>query len=100
MLNSAERQKRSAMPVVWSPMSLRGYDNTYRFPIDIITVDKFPKREEHPRLKESVSPAIKKINLPLSGDERMKRIMREVTCCFFVCFGGVRRPDRALLFAL
>ncbi|TFK70120.1 hypothetical protein BDN72DRAFT_795723 [Pluteus cervinus] len=78
MLNSAERPKRSVMPTIWSMRGLRDYAAVSKYPVDVVTVDKFPQRAEHPRLKESVSAASKKLTLPLTGDERIKRIMREI----------------------
>ncbi|TFK70123.1 hypothetical protein BDN72DRAFT_896704 [Pluteus cervinus] len=78
MLNSAERPKISAMPAVWSMQSLRNYASVWRFPVDVVTVDKFPQRAEHPKLRERVSTASMRLTLPLTGDERIKRIMREI----------------------
>ncbi len=55
------------------------YGDTNDYPVDIVTVDTFPKRVEHAKLYSKVTPLTLTDTVILSGkDDRMKRIMREV----------------------
>ncbi|KAJ6568826.1 hypothetical protein B0H19DRAFT_687778 [Mycena capillaripes] len=78
MLYSGERPPRPRMPFVTSQLQLRNYQNLQIHPIDIITVDKFPPRAEHPLLKEPVKSAANSVGMTGGGDDRLKRIMREI----------------------
>ncbi|KAJ7908688.1 ubiquitin-conjugating enzyme/RWD-like protein [Mycena leptocephala] len=46
--------------------------------VDMITLDKFPPRAEHPLLKQPVKAAANSVGMTGGGDDRMKRIMREI----------------------
>lgn len=78
MLNSGERPRSQMI----APRSLREYKDIHRYPIDKITIDQFPKRAEHPKLRESVRSAASTMTYSTSkayrSDDRMKRIMQEV----------------------
>lgn len=78
MLSSAERPTRAAKPPVFSAVSLQDYGDTTLYPIDVVTIDRFPKREEHAKLRDHVKPASASINTAQPSDDRTKRIMREV----------------------
>lgn len=75
MLNSAERPPRRFMAAA----ALELYGSTNRYPIDDITLDRFPKRAEHSKLHKSVKPAASSVGMSSTNDERLKRIMREVS---------------------
>jgi hypothetical protein len=79
MLYSGERPPRTVKPLVTSDMQLRSYQRFYSYPIDAITVDKFPPRAEHPLLQQPVKSAAKSAGMSGGGDDRMRRIMREVS---------------------
>ena len=79
MLSSAERAPRS---IDRRFLSLDPFESTSRYPIDIITADQFPQRADHSRLKEHVEPASFMAAKPAAGglgNDRMKRIMQEVS---------------------
>ncbi|KAJ7484167.1 hypothetical protein FB451DRAFT_1169243 [Mycena latifolia] len=78
MLFSGERPLRAAKPLVTSNTQLRTYQRFYSYPIDVITVDKFPPRAEHPLLQQPVKSAASSAGMSGAGDDRMKRIMREI----------------------
>ncbi|KAF7342761.1 putative bifunctional E2/E3 enzyme [Mycena sanguinolenta] len=83
MLYSGDRSPREGEPsvkLVTSPSMLRSYQNLARYPVDLITVDKFPARAAHPLLKKPVKAAVNSIGMtgPGGSDDRMKRIMREI----------------------
>jgi hypothetical protein len=78
MLYSGERPPRPRMPFVTSGLQLRSYENLQVYPVDVITVDRFPPRAEHPLLKQPVKSAANSVGMIGGGDDRMKRIMREV----------------------
>lgn len=77
MLSSAERTPRPTKPPVMHDTALGLYGNLAHFPIDIVTISKFPHRAPHVKLQQSVKPAT---NLNSTGptNDRTKRIMREV----------------------
>ncbi|KAJ7581814.1 hypothetical protein C8J56DRAFT_1029289 [Mycena floridula] len=76
MLNSAERPARLPMKGF---RSLQPYKNTFHHPIDEITMDIFPKRAEHSKLRQSVKPAAAaSAARTFSTDDRLKRIMQEI----------------------
>jgi hypothetical protein len=79
MLYSGERPPRARMPFVTSNSQLRLYQNMHVHRVDMITLDKFPPRAEHPLLKQPVKAAASSVGMTGGGDDRMKRIMREVT---------------------
>ncbi|KAJ6517095.1 hypothetical protein DFH09DRAFT_1373692 [Mycena vulgaris] len=79
MLYSGDRPFRSAKPLVNTERQFQAYQNfSGSNAIDIVTVDKFPARAEHKKLKQRVKSAATSIARPGGGDERMKRIMREI----------------------
>ncbi|KAJ6599756.1 hypothetical protein DFH09DRAFT_1503902 [Mycena vulgaris] len=78
MLYSGERPLRSAKPFVTSEAQLFSYQNLYWHPIDVITVDNFPPRAEHPLLQQPVKSAANSAGMSGGGDDRMKRIMRKI----------------------
>ncbi|KAJ6627692.1 hypothetical protein B0H10DRAFT_1905503 [Mycena sp. CBHHK59/15] len=78
MLFSGERPSRAAKPLVASEVQFRNYQNFYYNPIDLITVDQFPARAEHVKLKHRVKFAAISVGSMGGGDDRMKRIMREI----------------------
>ncbi|KAJ7735835.1 hypothetical protein DFH07DRAFT_967025 [Mycena maculata] len=78
MLYSGERPFRPAKPVVYTEMQLQPYENFRSYPIDIVTADQFPPRAEHRKLKQRVKFATVSVTHPGGGDDRMKRIMREI----------------------
>ncbi|KAJ7689505.1 hypothetical protein B0H14DRAFT_3051045, partial [Mycena olivaceomarginata] len=83
MLYSGERSPRIGEPFVHqvtSPYLLLSYQNQSLYPIDLITVDKFPPRAAHPLLAAPVKSAAAATSVGMGGDDRMKRIMREVSC--------------------
>ncbi|KAJ7648949.1 hypothetical protein DFH06DRAFT_1421240 [Mycena polygramma] len=77
MLFSGERPPRPRMPFATSDSQLRTYQDMHVHRIDMITVDKFPPRAEHPLLKQPVKSAATFVGMAGNGDDRMKRIMRE-----------------------
>ncbi|KAJ7125758.1 hypothetical protein C8R43DRAFT_1135085 [Mycena crocata] len=77
MLYSGDRPFRPAKPLVTTKSQLKGYQNFRANPIDIVTVDQFPPRAEHRKLKQPVKSAVS-VGISGGGDERMKRIMREI----------------------
>ncbi|KAJ7792463.1 hypothetical protein B0H14DRAFT_167033 [Mycena olivaceomarginata] len=81
MLYSGERSPRIGEPFVHqvtSPYLLLSYQNQSLYPIDLITVDKFPPRAAHPLLAAPVKSAAAATSVGMGGDDRMKRIMREI----------------------
>ncbi|KAJ7670709.1 hypothetical protein DFH06DRAFT_1468485 [Mycena polygramma] len=78
MLFSGERPPRARMSFVTSDYQLRTYQDMHVHRVDMITVDKFPPRAEHPLLKQPVKSAANSVGMTGSGDDRMKRIMREI----------------------
>ncbi|KAF8208048.1 hypothetical protein K438DRAFT_1667281, partial [Mycena galopus ATCC 62051] len=85
MLYSGDRSPREGEPSVnrvESMHMLRAYQNLARHPIDVIAVDRFPPRAAHPLLKAPVKYAVSSVGMAApgrGGDDRMKRIMREIT---------------------
>ncbi|KAJ7021307.1 hypothetical protein C8F04DRAFT_1141408 [Mycena alexandri] len=78
MLHSGDRPPRARMPFVMSENQLESYQNKHTYPVDLITVDKFPPRAEHPLLKKPVKSAASSMGLVGAGDDRTRRIMREI----------------------
>ncbi|KAF7335602.1 putative bifunctional E2/E3 enzyme [Mycena venus] len=78
MLYAGERPPRPRMPFVTSDLQLYNYQNIHIYPVDMITVDKFPPRAEHPLLKQPVKSAATSLGITGGGDDRLKRIMREI----------------------
>ncbi|KAJ7719267.1 hypothetical protein B0H16DRAFT_407841 [Mycena metata] len=78
MLYSGERPSRARKPFVTSYRHLHGYQDMHIYPVDLITVDKFPPRIEHPLLKQPVKSAANSVGMTAGGDDRMRRIMREI----------------------
>ncbi|KAJ7148093.1 hypothetical protein C8R43DRAFT_1108121 [Mycena crocata] len=79
MLYSGDRPpQRGAKPLVTTELQLRSYQNPTTYPIDLITVDNFPPRAEHPLLQKPVKAASTSVTMTGTGDDRMKRIMREI----------------------
>ncbi|KAJ7106228.1 hypothetical protein C8R44DRAFT_805910 [Mycena epipterygia] len=78
MLYSGERPLRPAKPLVTSEVQLYSYQNLHHHPIDAITVDDFPPRAAHPLLQQPVKAAAKSARMAGGGDDRMKRVMREI----------------------
>ncbi|KAF5392275.1 hypothetical protein D9757_001558 [Collybiopsis confluens] len=81
VLNSGERPTPTLIKApLLSLFSLRSiYGNTSRYPVDVVTLDEFPKRAEHAKLfnKAKVledAPT----QLGLTTDDRLKRIMLEI----------------------
>lgn len=83
MLHSGERPLRKdepAVKLVTSNHMLWSYRDSTRHPIDLITADKFPPRAQHPLLQQPVKSAANSVEMAGSGgDDRTKRIMREVS---------------------
>ena len=85
MLFSGERPPKSKMSRVISAWQLQQYGSRAVYPIDAITIDQFPRRAEHPKLREASRDVSKSVGLNQSTNERMRRIMREVptsSLCF------------------
>jgi hypothetical protein len=81
MLFSGERPAKSIkdkISPVTSTRQLQRYGNSLVYPIDAITIDQFPQRAEHPRLREAARDVSKSVVVSPSTNERMRRIMREV----------------------
>ncbi|KAJ7739067.1 hypothetical protein DFH07DRAFT_840632 [Mycena maculata] len=78
MLYSGERPLRKPKPLVGSDFILRSYGSLFHHPIDTITVDKFPPRADHPLLQKPVKSAANSVRMTGSGDDRLRRIMREI----------------------
>jgi hypothetical protein len=79
MLSSAERILRPPKPPVLTDFALIRYGDLLQFPIDVVTVSKFPRRAAHAKLMESVRPAANLTSDHSTHDDRTKRIMREVS---------------------
>ncbi|GLB39236.1 hypothetical protein LshimejAT787_0603980 [Lyophyllum shimeji] len=76
MMYSAERPPRLKAQ---GGMSRSLYTlSLHAFPIDIVTIDRYPQRAPHPRLQEPVRD-VKKATVPAPSNDRTKRIMRELT---------------------
>lgn len=79
MLYSGDRPFRSAKPLVNTERQFKAYQNfNGSNAIDIVTVDTFPPRAEHKKLKQRVKFAATSPPRSGVGDDRMKRIMREI----------------------
>jgi ubiquitin-protein ligase len=81
MLFSGERPTTSMkdkISPVTSTWQLQQYGNSLVYPIDAITIDQFPQRAEHPRLREAARDVSKSVVVSPSTSERMRRIMREL----------------------
>jgi hypothetical protein len=78
MLSSAERPQSPPKPLVSSRIALLKYGNTREFPVDVVTITKFPHRTAHAKLHERVRPAASLDAAVPLRDDRMKRVMREV----------------------
>ncbi|KAJ7728334.1 hypothetical protein B0H16DRAFT_242968 [Mycena metata] len=78
VLHSGDRPPRARMPFVMSQHQLAAYENQYMYPVDLITVDKFPPRAEHPLLKKPVKSAANSVGFVGAADDRTRRIMREI----------------------
>lgn len=85
MLDSSERPVRPLVNTVVNTLySLTSrYGNTTLYPIDVVTLDEFPKRAEHPKLFNRVKPSQSLDVVGRAKDERVTRIMREVNTIFF-----------------
>ncbi|KAJ7636569.1 ubiquitin-conjugating enzyme/RWD-like protein [Roridomyces roridus] len=80
MLCSAERPPReneAKAELLSSRVPLSFYANKHSYPIDPITVDRFPPRALHPRFKQRVKAA-EKVTGRVGGNDRVKKIMREI----------------------
>ncbi|KAJ7472928.1 hypothetical protein B0H11DRAFT_1919124 [Mycena galericulata] len=78
MLSSGDRPVRERKPLVSTQKQLQAYGNYREYPIEIVTVDQFPPRAKHKKLKQPVKSAATSFVTRGGGDDRMKRIMREV----------------------
>ncbi|KIK54985.1 hypothetical protein GYMLUDRAFT_48188 [Collybiopsis luxurians FD-317 M1] len=81
VLSSGERPTPTiVMAPVRSLFSLISfYGNTSRYPVDVVTLDQFPKRAEHAKLFNKVKPLDLITNRPgRMRDDRLKRIMLEI----------------------
>jgi hypothetical protein len=83
MLFSGERPARSMKGKVNSVRQLQQYGSASVYPIDAITIDQFPRRAEHPKLREAARDVSKSVGVSQSTNERMRRIMREVLLPMF-----------------
>ncbi|KAF8638741.1 hypothetical protein AX16_010464 [Volvariella volvacea WC 439] len=78
ILDSGGRPGRKPIgPSLFSPLSLEVFKNKFLYPVDLISVDNFPKRAEHPKMNQAVVPA-KKIENRVSPNMRLRRIMTEI----------------------
>lgn len=84
MLFSGERPPESTKGRVTSAWQLQQYGNTSVYPIDAITIDQFPRRAEHPKLRETARDVSKSVGVSQSTNERLRRIMREVPTFMFL----------------
>ncbi len=78
MLSSIERPPKPAPPQIRGIWDWNILGNTSLYPIDVVTIDRFPKRADHSKLNENVQPASKSVHTGSSQNDRQKRIMREV----------------------
>jgi len=80
MLSSAERTARPPKPLVTYDYTFNLYGRTLDYPVDVVTIAKFPNRAAHAKLLQSVRPAARLNSTTHTHDDRTKRIMREVCC--------------------
>ncbi|KAK0187644.1 hypothetical protein F5146DRAFT_718651 [Armillaria mellea] len=78
MLSSMERPPKPAPPQIRGIWDWNILGNTSLHPIDVVTIDRFPKRADHSKLNENVQPASKSVHTGSSQNDRQKRIMREL----------------------
>lgn len=78
MLSSIERPPKPAPPQIHGIWDWNILGNTSLYPIDVVTIDRFPKRADHSKLNENVQPASKSVHVSSSQNDRQKRIMREL----------------------
>ncbi|KAK0457420.1 uncharacterized protein EV420DRAFT_1548064 [Desarmillaria tabescens] len=78
MLSSIERPPKPAPPQIHGIWEWNILRNTSLYPIDVVTIDRFPKRADHSKLNENVQPASKSVQAGSSQNDRQKRIMREL----------------------
>ncbi|KAG6844814.1 hypothetical protein H0H87_003481 [Tephrocybe sp. NHM501043] len=80
MMNSAERPTRPKMSGAFSQRRQQINIARNLFPIDVVTVDKFPERAQHPKLAEPVKDVKQAaaVSLEALNSERTRRIMREL----------------------
>ncbi|KAF8067680.1 hypothetical protein FPV67DRAFT_1669576 [Lyophyllum atratum] len=82
MMNSGERstrpKMRDAFSVYQRGMGTLGTVLQLLYPIDAITIDRFPKRAEHPKLQERVKDVKKTRGRGVTSNDRTRRIMREL----------------------
>ncbi|KAK0243779.1 hypothetical protein EDD85DRAFT_173202 [Armillaria nabsnona] len=78
MLSSIERPPKPAPPQIRGIWDWNILGNTSLYPIDVVTIDRFPKRADHSKLNENVQPASKSVHAGSSQNDRQKRIMREL----------------------
>ncbi|SJL07961.1 uncharacterized protein ARMOST_11319 [Armillaria ostoyae] len=78
MLSSIERPPKPAPPQIRGIWDWNILGNTSLYPIDVVTIDRFPKRADHSKLNENVQPASKSVHTGSSQNDRQKRIMREL----------------------
>ncbi|KAL0957929.1 hypothetical protein HGRIS_000110 [Hohenbuehelia grisea] len=79
MLFSGERPSRGRLAPVTTDLQLAYFARKDVYPVDIVTVDKFPQRAPHDKMKEIVKPAAKTMMTHNSAkDDRTKRIMKEL----------------------
>ncbi|KAJ7827101.1 hypothetical protein B0H13DRAFT_2439813 [Mycena leptocephala] len=76
MLYSGERPPRPRMPFVTSGLQLRSYENLQVYPVDVITVDRFPPRAEHPLLKQPVKSAANSVGM-IAGVMTIKAVVAD-----------------------
>ncbi|KAG6898757.1 hypothetical protein C0993_004501, partial [Termitomyces sp. T159_Od127] len=84
MINSAERPQRARLMHAFSfgSRELLTAPSLPLYPIDTVTIDQFPKRNEHPKLTEGVKDvrqATRNVDAQGLKNDRTKRIVRELT---------------------
>lgn len=78
MLSSAERTARPPKPLVAYDYTFGLYGRTLDYPVDVVTITKFPNRAAHAKLLQIVRPAARLSSTAHTHDDRTKKIMREV----------------------
>ncbi|KZT04649.1 uncharacterized protein LAESUDRAFT_814008 [Laetiporus sulphureus 93-53] len=79
VLWSKDRVPRPPKPVVSQPWQLMKYNDTWTYPVDVVTAETCPQRKPHARLHEPLRAAQKAAarSIPPSTD-RQRRLMQEI----------------------
>ncbi|KAG6918190.1 hypothetical protein DXG01_015978 [Tephrocybe rancida] len=82
MMNSAERTSRPKMLRAFSKRLNQNVtaNKLSTYPIDIVTIDQFPRRAQHPRLADRAKPVREAVGADLQtlNSDHTRRIMREL----------------------